>query len=164
MSRASSGFTWIELVLVIGVIAILAALTIPGMHDTALKRQVREGLALADVAKEGVQKYWAAKGHMPKDNDEAGVPAQDKIVGTMVKEVAVRHGAITLTYGNNASKAITGMHVTLRPAVIKDEPKVPIAWLCHAVAVPAKMEVKGRDETDIPSKWLPVECRGRKGP
>lgn len=157
----NGGFTWIELVLVLAVIAIIGAMAIPGLQDTALKKQVKEGLELADVAKKGVQSAWTTSGEMPKDNAEAGVPAGDKIVGSMVKEVQVDHGAIHITYGNNASKAITGMKVTLRPAVVKDEPKVPIAWLCHRVPVPDKMEVKGQDRTDIPPKWLPVECRGR---
>lgn len=158
----TAGFTWIELVLVLAVIAIIGALAIPGMQDTALKKQVKEGLDLADVARKGVQAYWGASGELPKDNAEAGVPAKDKIVGSMVKEVEVDQGAIHVTFGNNASKALAGMRVTLRPAVVRDEPKVPIAWLCHNVPVPDKMEVKGRDRTDIPPKWLPVECRGTK--
>ena len=156
----NDGFTWIELVLVLGIVAIIGAMAIPGMQDTALKKQVKEGMELADVAKKGVQSVWAASGDLPKDNEEAGVPAKDKIVGTMVKAVEVDKGAIHITFGNNASKALTGMKVTLRPAVVKDEPKVPIAWLCHNVAIPEKMEVKGHDRTDIPPKWLPVECRG----
>ena len=155
----NAGFTWIELVLVLGVVAIIGAMAIPGLQDTALRKQVKEGLDLADVARKGVQSVWSASGDLPKNNDEAGIPAQDKIVGTMVREVQVDHGAIHVTYGNNASKALTGLRVTLRPAVVKDEPKVPIAWLCHNVPVPAKMEVKGQDRTDIPAKWLPVECR-----
>jgi type IV pilus assembly protein PilA len=158
----NSGFTWIELVLVLGIVAIIGAMAIPGMQDTVLKKQVKEGMDLADVAKKGVQSVWSASGDLPKDNEEAGVPAKDKIVGAMVKEVQVDKGAIHITYGNNASKALTGLKVTLRPAVVKDEPKVPIAWLCHNVPVPEKMEVKGQDRTDIPPKWLPVECRGGK--
>jgi type IV pilus assembly protein PilA len=157
------GFSWIELVMVLAVIAILGAFAIPGMQDTALKKQVREGLQLADVAKKGVQDAWAASGELPKDNDEAGLPSKDRIVGNVVREVEVDHGAIHVTYGNNASKAIAGMKVTLRPAVVKDEPVVPIAWICHQVPVPGKMELKGRDRTDIPAKWLPVECRGKAG-
>lgn len=158
----NAGFTWIELVLVLGIVAIIGAMAIPGMQDTVLKKQVKEGMDLADVAKKGVGAFWAASGDMPKDNAEAGVPAKDKIVGSMVKQVEVDKGAIHITYGNNASKALLGMRVTLRPAVVKDEPKVPIAWLCHNVPVPEKMEVKGHDRTDIPPKWLPVECRGGK--
>jgi type IV pilus assembly protein PilA len=159
--RRNHGFTWIELVLVLAVIAILGALAVPGMQDTALKRQVREGLELADVAKKGVQAAWSAAGELPRNNDEAGIPAREKIVGNMVKGVEVDHGAIHVTYGNNASKALDGMKVTLRPAVVKDEPLVPIAWICHRVPVPDKMEIRGRDHTDIPPKWLPVECRGK---
>lgn len=157
-----AGFTWIELVLVLAVIAILGALAIPGMQDTQLKKQVREGLELAEVAKKGVQAVWATSADLPKDNEEAGIPAKDKIVGNVVKEVEVDHGAIHVTMGNNASKALVGMRVTLRPAVVKDEPKVPIAWLCNVVPVPDKMEVKGHNRTDIPAKWLPVECRGKE--
>ena len=158
------GFTWIELVLVLAVLAILGAMAIPGMQDTAIKKQVREGLELAGVARKGVQAFWALSGEMPRDNEEAGVPAKEKIVGTMVKEVEVDRGAIHVTFGNNASKALAGMKVTLRPAVVKDEPQVPIAWLCHRVPVPDKMEVKGRDLTDVPPNWLPVECRVREKP
>ena len=157
--KRHAGFTWIELVLVLGIVAIIGAMAIPGLQDTALRKQVKEGLELASVAKTGVQTVWTTTGDMPKNNEDAGVPAKDKIVGTMVKEVEVDHGAVHITFGNNASKALTGMKVTVRPAVVKDEPKVPIAWLCHNVAVPDKMEVKGHNRTDIPAKWLPVECR-----
>ena len=158
--RRHAGFTWIELVLILAVIGILGAMAIPGIQDTMLKKQVKEGLDLASVAKQGVQSYWAANGDMPADNKAAGVPARDKIVGSMVKEVAVQNGAIHIVYGNNASKALAGLKVTIRPAVVKDEPTVPIAWLCAKLAVPDKMEARGQDQTDIPAKWLPIECRG----
>ena len=104
----NGGFTWIELVMVLAVIAILGALAIPGMQDTTLKKQVREGLELADVAKKGVQVAWATAGELPRNNEEAGVPPKDKIVGNVVKEVEVDHGAIHVTYGNNASRRSPG--------------------------------------------------------
>lgn len=159
-----AGFTWIELLLVLAVLAIIGALAIPGMQDTALKKQVREALGLADVARKGVQAAYATKGEMPADNAAAGIPAADKIVGSFVKQVAVAGGAVTLTLGNNASKVLDGKQVTLRPAVVPDEPAVPIAWVCHAVAVPGGMQVHGEDLTDIPSRWLPAECRGSAAP
>ena len=158
--KSHGGFTWIELVLILAVIGILGAMAIPGIQDTMLKKQVKEGLDLAAVAKKGVQGYWSANGEMPPNNAKAGVPPKEKIVGSMVKEVAVENGAIHITYGNNASKAIAGMKVTIRPAVVKDEPTVPIAWLCAKLNVPDKMEALGQDQTDIPPKWLPIECRG----
>jgi type IV pilus assembly protein PilA len=154
------GFTWIELLLVLAVLGILALMAIPAMQDSMLKKQVKEGLALADVAKKGVQAVWTASGEMPADNKAAGIPDKEKIVGNMIKEVAVDKGAIVLTYGNNASKAIEDKKVTLRPAVVKDTPAVPIAWICAQVSVPKGMEAMGADVTDIKASWLPIECRG----
>jgi type IV pilus assembly protein PilA len=158
MSNAR-GFTWIEMLMVIGVIAALALMAIPSMRDGVLKKQVGEGLVLADVAKRGVEAGWALTGDMPADNKAAGVPDSRKIVGNVVQAVIVEQGAVTVVFGNNASKAIEGKHVTLRPAVVPDEKAVPVAWICHSAKVPEGMQVHGRDETDVPPEWLPVNCR-----
>ena len=157
---ASRGFTWIELMIILTVVAILGAMAIPGLHDTTLKKQVKDGMALGDVAKKGVQAAWSTAGDLPKDNEAAGVPAPEKIVGALVKTVHVDQGAVTLTFGNNANKSLDGLKLTLRPAVVKDTPSVPIAWLCNTADVPGGMDVKGRNQTSIPDKWLPLECRG----
>jgi type IV pilus assembly protein PilA len=156
----SHGFTWIELMMVIAVVSILALMTIPALQDQAMKKQVKEGLVLADVAKKGVQAYYTLSGEMPKNNELAGIPEQHKIVGTLVKGVRVDDGAITVTFGNNASRALEDKRVTVRPAVVAGEPAVPIAWVCAKVAVPHGMDLKGADETDIKASWLPIECRG----
>lgn len=158
--KSQCGFTWIELLAVITVIAVLALMAVPSMSDATMRKQVKEALALADVAKVGVQAAYVLGGALPADNEAAAVPAPDKIVGAFVKQVKVDQGAITLELGNNAHKGLHGKHVTVRPAIVPDEPRTPIAWLCHDVDVPKGMEVKGRDETDVPPEWLPVECRG----
>lgn len=155
-----AGFTWIELVLILAVVGILAAMAFPALQDQALKKQVKEALGLAVVAKSGVQAVWSAAGEMPNDNKAAGVPEPEKIIGSFVSAVNVEDGAITLVLGNQASKQLHGKRVTLRPAVVEDQKVVPISWLCHAFPVPHGMEVKGKDETDVPPQWLPVECRG----
>ena len=156
---AARGFTWIELLLVLAVAAILALLSIPAMHEGVLRKQVKEGIALADVAKTAVQAAWSATSEMPADNKAAGLPEPEKIIGSHVSAVQVEDGAITVVYGNNASKALNGKKVTLRPAVVPDQPIVPIAWLCHALNVPKGMEVRGRDLTDLSPDTIPVECR-----
>jgi type IV pilus assembly protein PilA len=155
------GFTWIEMLAVLAVAGILALMAIPAMQDGVLKRQVKDGLSLAAIAQAGVQAAYASSGgKFPLDNKSAGIPDSDKIVGNLVKDVSVNAGAITITYGNNASKALDGKKVTLRPAIVPDQPIIPIAWLCHTAAVPKNMEVTGKDDTDVPSNYLPIECRG----
>ena len=104
---------------------------------------------------------WTGTGEMPADNAAAGIPPRDKIIGNLVKDVNVDGGAITLTFGNNASKLLEGKRVTLRPAVVADQPLVPIAWICHDLPVPNGMEIRGKDETDIQNSFLPIECRGQ---
>jgi len=158
--RRPAGFTWIELLFVVAVIGILALMAIPGMQENMLKKQVKEAMELADLAKKGVQAAWTLAGEMPNNNAQAGIPPRGKIVGNLVKDVNVDAGAITLTFGNNASKALEGKRLTLRPAVVDGEPSVPIAWICHNVPAPKGMDIRGKDETDIKTSYLPIECRG----
>ncbi len=165
MTNRHGGFTWIELVLVLLVMGILALMAIPALQEGTLRKQVREGLALADVAKAGVQAAYTAAGEMPADNKAAGLPEPEKIVGTMVSGVRVDNGAVTLTFGNNASKVLAGRRITLRPAVVPDQPIVPIAWLCHGANVPKGMELRGgKDDTNLSPEMLPVECRASAAP
>jgi type IV pilus assembly protein PilA len=160
MRARARGFSFIELMLVVLVIGILIAMTIPGLKESAMRKQVKEGMALADVAKRGVEAVYASTSKMPANNADAGVPPADKIIGSFTTAVTVKDGAVTLTYGHNAGESIKGGKVTLRPAVVPGYPAVPISWICASVIAPPKMELKGVDETDIRLEWLPVECRG----
>jgi prepilin-type N-terminal cleavage/methylation domain-containing protein len=68
----NDGFTWIELVLVLGIVAIIGAMAIPGLQDTALRKQVKEGSTSRMWRARAVQSVWATTGKMPDDNEEAG--------------------------------------------------------------------------------------------
>src|SRR5258708_26070940 len=86
--RRGAGFTWIEMIIVLAVIGILALIAIPGFQDTALKKQVKEGMSLAVVAEKGVQASWSLGGVMPADNKAAGVPGKEKTGCTIVNDGA----------------------------------------------------------------------------
>ena len=75
-------------------------------------------------------------------------------------EVGIDAGAVTIVFGNNVNSSVAGKRLTMRPAIVKDAPTVPIAWLCNKAAVPNGMTAMGINRTDIPGKWLPIECRG----
>ena len=154
------GFTWIEVLIVLVVLSALALMAIPSMTEATVRRQVKDALTLADIAKAGVQVAYTLTGDLPADNKAAGLPDADKIVSVLVRSVTVKQGAITLEFGNNAHKAIAGKHVTLRPAVVPGEMRVPISWLCNNAAVPNNMQPRGVNETDVRADMLPVECRG----
>jgi type IV pilus assembly protein PilA len=158
--RASRGFTLLELLIVVAVIAILALLMIPSTVDTLVRDQVNEALPLADVAKKPVAAAWAATQAFPIDNAAAGLPVADKIVGNLVSAVTVQDGAIHITFGNRAHGTIKGGVLTVRPAVVADEPVVPVSWVCGFAPVPEKMTVHGENRTTLPPRYLPARCRG----
>ena len=161
MRRGAAGFSLIELLIVVVIIGILITMTIPGLKETAMRKQVKEGMELAEIAKKGVAVFYAtSKGNLPADNLQAGLPPPDKIIGQFNTAVTVLDGAITLTFGNNAGKSIEGRKLTLRPAIVPGYETVPPSWICNEVAVPMNMEIRGQNQTNIPMAWLPVECRG----
>ena len=155
----SRGFTLVEMMVVMGIIAILALMTVPTYMEKAVREQVTEALPLADIAKAPTAAAWALALPLPADNEAAGLPAADKIVSNFVSSVSVQGGAIHIVFGNRASSVLKGKVLSLRPAVVEDARVVPVSWVCGNAAVPDKMTVKGMNKTDLPNLLLPVKCR-----
>jgi type IV pilus assembly protein PilA len=154
------GFTLLELMVVVGVVAILALMALPSYQDKIIRDQIAEALPLADLAKAPVAAAWAATQTFPADNAAAALPPADKIVNNFVSAVTVQNGAIHVTFGNRVNSQIKGKVLTLRPAVVEDAPVVPVTWVCGAAPAPDKMTVKGENRTSIPAGFLPFRCRG----
>jgi type IV pilus assembly protein PilA len=153
------GFNLLELMVVVGIIAILALLAVPTYQDKFIRDQIAEALPLADIAKPPVALAWAALQKFPADNAAAGLPPADKIVNNFISSVAVEGGAVNITFGNHANNAIRGKILSLRPAVVTDAPIVPVTWVCGYATAPDKMTLNGENRTNIPPGWLPVRCR-----
>lgn len=158
MTRAS-GFTLIELMIVIAIIGIMATYALPSYQDRVIRAQVSEGLGLAEFARESVQRYYSKHRRMPKDNAAAELPPADRIVGNYVTGLAVADGAIVMTFGNRSNRNLVGRKLGLRPAIVEGYPSVPLAWVCGLAAAPEKMRVLGEKQTDLPAQLLPIDCR-----
>src|SRR5712671_6159988 len=108
------GFSIVEMMIVIGVIATLALMTVPSFLEKSVRDQVSEALPLADIAKPPISAAWALVQALPADNAAAGLPAADKIVNNYVSAITVQDGAIHVTFGNRVNKSLNGKILTLR--------------------------------------------------
>jgi type IV pilus assembly protein PilA len=154
-----TGFTLIELMIVVAIIGILASIAIPAYQDYTIRAQVTEAFSLASELKGPIQEYRKERGRFPADNAAAGVPEPDKLLGNYVTRVEVQQGAINITFGNFVNKTIDGQIVTLQPIVVKGSPASPMSWRCGYRGVPNGMEPVGENRTNVDRKFLPASCR-----
>jgi type IV pilus assembly protein PilA len=157
--RRARGFTLLELMVSIGVVAILALIALPTYLDKLVREQVYEALPLADVLKGPVELAWRMGAPLPADNAEAGLPPPEKIVNRVVQSVRLDHGTIEITFGNSAHRSLQGKVLTVRPAGVPDARVVPLTWLCGGAAVPQPMTAQGENGTTVPRNVLPLRCK-----
>lgn len=159
-ARAGRGFTLIEMMIVVAVMAILAMVALPSVQGRVVRAQVAEARATVQFAQQAIQAQYAASGALPADNAAAALPPADHIVSKLVSGVVVHGGALVITFGNQANRALAGHRLSLRPAVVDGYPQVPISWVCGAAPVPDKMALHVADESDLPAAFMPLDCRG----
>ena len=157
-SRAS-GFTLIELMIVIAIVGILATMASPIYRDRVIQNQIKEGLKLSEIAKRKVEEFYNKTGEIPGDNLTAGLPEADRIIGNYVARVEVVGGAINIVFGNRVHRDARGKVLTIRPAIVAGEPMVPIAWVCGFARAANGMELRGFDQTSFLAQELPIDCR-----
>ena len=142
--RLSAGFTLIELMIVVAIIAILAAIAIPAYQDYLIRAQVSEGMVLSSGAKAAIWDFVSNTGRFPRNNQSAGLSNNTSITGSYVSSVDVTNGVVKVLYnGPKANRAITsaGQYLMLSPISNAGS----IAWVCTP--------------STLNPKYLPTTCR-----
>jgi len=143
MRKIQQGFTLIELMIVVAIIGILAAIAITAYLDYTVRAQVAEGLNLSAGAKIAVAEYYQDQGAFPTDNTVAGLAPANTISGGYVSQVQITAGGvIEVTFGNTANGKIIGAVLSVRAL----DSLGSVEWSCTG-------------DVTLVDKWLPSACR-----
>ncbi|HEZ4840662.1 TPA: pilin [Neisseria meningitidis] len=163
MNTLQKGFTLIELMIVIAIVGILAAVALPAYQDYTARAQVSEAILLAEGQKSAVTEYYLNHGTWPKNNTSAGVASSSTIKGKYVQSVEVKNGVVTATMASsNVNNEIKGKKLSLW-AKRQDG---SVKWFC---GLPVKRDATDSATDDdvtadsgnekIDTKHLPSTCR-----
>lgn len=131
-AQAQKGFTLIELMIVVAIIGILAAIALPAYQDYTKRSHVSEGLSLAGGAKASVTEFYSSNNRMPASNTSAGLATNTDIKGNAVTSVTVgTGGVITIAYN---SKVDAGKTLVLSPTTGAGA----VNWKCKVGTIDAK--------------------------
>lgn len=163
MNGTNRGFTLIELMVVVGIIGILASISMPSYQTYIVRGQIAEALTLAAELKSEIRDVYKHTGVFPANNTAAGLPLPRHLIGNYVERIEVADGALHITLGKKANARLKDRVLTLQPLIVPENPASPISWNCGDAEPPEGMKAVGENRTSVDRELLPFACRGRRG-
>ncbi|HGN6390486.1 TPA: pilin [Neisseria gonorrhoeae] len=164
MNTLQKGFTLIELMIVIAIVGILAAVALPAYQDYTARAQVSEAILLAEGQKSAVTEYYLNHGEWPKDNTSAGVASSGEIKGKYVQSVTVANGVVTATMkSDGVNKEIKDKKLSLWAK----RQAGSVKWFCGQPVQRADnadndaVTAAANGNNGINTKHLPSTCRDK---
>jgi type IV pilus assembly protein PilA len=142
MKSTQQAFTMIELMTVMAIIGVLAAIALPAYQTYSIRAQVAEGLGLTGPLTLAVASYRNNNGVYPSSNAEAALPPPDGYAGRFVESIGINGSVISILYGNDANTMISGQFVTLTASGTDGS----VSWTCAGAG-------------PISLSYLPPSCR-----
>ena len=164
-ARETAGFTIIELLLVLCILGVLAAIALPAYRDYELRAEMAEALIFIGDAKTSVNEFYSRWGGMPADNAQAGMRPAASLSGKYVRDLTVTDGVVvaSVELGKGLGTAAPlERTLTLRPWLNTAVPGAPILWSCgesqpdHAGDYRA---IGTLAAGPVEAKYLPAVCR-----
>jgi type IV pilus assembly protein PilA len=162
LKKVQQGFTLIELMIVIAIIGILAAIAIPAYQNYTIRSQVTEGLSLADGWKTSISEYYAQNGSFPTASGTSGGAGTIAVSGASVGKYV---GSINVSTGGNIIVDYTGSQVNtklssqllgLYPGL---DANYDVVWVCGTAATPTGVSsVTKTQSTTVSPAYLPTSC------
>lgn len=165
MKQLQKGFTLIELMIVVAIIGILAAIAIPAYMNYTIRAQVSEGLNMADSWETAIAEFYSNNGSWPAGVSQNGtsttiaMPSGTASSGKYVSALTVgAGGTVEITFGNQANAKLTNLQLAIYPATDSNN---DIIWVCGTAAPPsgataAPGAVSSFTNTD--AAYLPASC------